>query len=150
MGWTQDDIERPFVGIASAGNDSAPCNTTLNAQADICRAGVEKAGGMPRRFNTITVTDGIAMGHQGMKSSLVSREVIADSVELSVRGHCYDALVTFAGCDKSLPGLMMAMLRLHVPSTFVHGGSILPGNFNGVVFTVFELFDAIAKPAPGG
>src|SRR3546814_12832038 len=101
MGLTQDDIERPFVGIASAGNDSAPCNTTLNAQADICRAGVEKAGGMPRRFNTITVTDGIAMGHQGMKSSLVSREVIADSVELSVRGHCYDALVTFLGGDKT-------------------------------------------------
>jgi dihydroxy-acid dehydratase len=82
---------------------------------------------MPRRFNTITVTDGIAMGHQGMKSSLVSREVIADSVELSVRGHCYDALVGFAGCDKSLPGMMMAMLRLNVPSIFVYGGSILPG-----------------------
>src|SRR3546814_2575887 len=109
MGLTQDDIERPFVGIASAGNDSAPCNTTLDAQADICRAGVEKAGGMPRRFNTITVTDGIAMGHQGMKSSLVSREVIADSVELSVRGHCYDALVTFARSEEHTSELQSLM-----------------------------------------
>ncbi|HEY9579003.1 MAG TPA: dihydroxy-acid dehydratase [Rhizorhapis sp.] len=149
MGLTQDDIERPFVGIASAGNDSAPCNTTLNAQADICRAGVEKAGGMPRRFNTITVTDGIAMGHQGMKSSLVSREVIADSVELSVRGHCYDALVTFAGCDKSLPGMMMAMLRLNVPSIFVYGGSILPGRFHDKDVTVVDVFEAVGQHAAG-
>jgi dihydroxyacid dehydratase/phosphogluconate dehydratase len=103
MGLSEEEISRPFVAVASAGNDSAPCNTTLDMQADACRIGVEQGGGMPRRFNTITVTDGIAMGHQGMKSSLVSREVIADSVELSVRGHCYDALVTFAGCDKSCP-----------------------------------------------
>src|SRR6218665_3680977 len=129
MGLTEEEIARPFVGIASAGNDSAPCNTTLDQQADWCRQGVNKAGGMPRRFNTITVTDGIAMGHQGMKSSLVSREVIADSVELSVRGHCYDALVTFAGCDKSLPGMMMAMVRLNIPSVFMYGGSILPGKY---------------------
>ena len=127
MGMTEEEIARPFVGVVSAGNDSAPCNTTLDFQADICREGVIEGGGTPRRFNTITVTDGIAMGHQGMRSSLVSREVIADSVELSVRGHCYDALVTFAGCDKSLPGMMMAMLRLNVPSIFVYGGSILPG-----------------------
>ena len=149
MGLTEQDIARPFVAIASAGNDSAPCNTTLDAQADICRAGVEKGGGMPRRFNTITVTDGIAMGHQGMKSSLVSREVIADSVELSVRGHCYDALVTFAGCDKSLPGMMMAMLRLNVPSIFVYGGSILPGNFHGKDVTVVDVFEAVGQHAAG-
>ncbi len=149
MGLMEEEIARPFVGIASAGNDSAPCNTTLDAQADIARAGVEMGGGMPRRFNTITVTDGIAMGHQGMKSSLVSREVIADSVELSVRGHCYDALVGFAGCDKSLPGMMMAMLRLNVPSIFVYGGSILPGRFENRDVTVVDVFEVVGKYAAG-
>ncbi len=149
MGLTEEDIAKPFVGIVSAGNDSAPCNTTLNLQADIAREGVEEAGGMPRRFNTITVTDGIAMGHQGMKSSLVSREVIADSIELSVRGHCYDALVGFAGCDKSLPGMMMAMLRLNVPSVFVYGGSILPGRFHDKDVTVVDVFEAVGQHAAG-
>lgn len=149
MGLTEEEIGRPFVGIASAGNDSAPCNTTLDAQADVCREGVNEAGGMPRRFNTITVTDGIAMGHQGMKASLVSREVIADSVELSMRGHCYDALVGFAGCDKSLPGMMMSMLRLNVPSIFVYGGSILPGHFHGKDVTVKDVFEVVGKYAAG-
>ncbi|WBY15887.1 dihydroxy-acid dehydratase [Erythrobacteraceae bacterium WH01K] len=149
MGLTEEEIARPFVGVASAGNDSAPCNTTLDAQADVCRTGVEQGGGMPRRFNTITVTDGIAMGHQGMKSSLVSREVIADSVELSVRGHCYDALVGFAGCDKSLPGMMMSMLRLNVPSIFVYGGSILPGTYRGEDVTVVDVFEAVGQHAAG-
>lgn len=149
MGLTEEEIARPFVGIASAGNDSAPCNTTLDHQADIARVGVEVGGGMPRRFNTITVTDGIAMGHQGMKSSLVSREVIADSVELSVRGHCYDALVGFAGCDKSLPGMMMAMLRLNVPSIFVYGGSILPGRYQDRDVTVVDVFEVVGKYAAG-
>ena len=149
MGLTEEEIARPFVAIASAGNDSAPCNTTLDLQADICREGVEEGGGMPRRFNTITVTDGIAMGHQGMKASLVSREVIADSVELSVRGHCYDALVGFAGCDKSLPGMMMAMLRLNVPSVFVYGGSILPGRFHEKDVTVLDVFEAVGQHAAG-
>lgn len=149
MGLTEEEIARPFVGVVSAGNDSAPCNTTLDYQADIARVGVEVGGGMPRRFNTITVTDGIAMGHQGMKSSLVSREVIADSVELSVRGHCYDALVTFAGCDKSLPGMMMAMLRLNVPSIFVYGGSILPGRYQDRDVTVVDVFEVVGKYAAG-
>ena len=149
MGMTEEQINRPFVAVASAGNDSAPCNTTLDFQADICRQGVEEGGGTPRRFNTITVTDGIAMGHQGMKSSLVSREVIADSVELSVRGHCYDALVTFAGCDKSLPGMMMAMLRLNIPSIFVYGGSILPGRYQGRDVTVVDVFEAVGQHAAG-
>ncbi len=147
MGLSEEEIARPFVALASAGNDSAPCNTTLDAQADAARRGVEQGGGMPRRFNTITVTDGIAMGHQGMKSSLVSREVIADSVELSVRGHCYDALVGFAGCDKSLPGMMMAMLRLNVPSIFVYGGSILPGRYQGRDVTVVDVFEVVGKYA---
>jgi dihydroxy-acid dehydratase len=149
MGLTEEEIARPFVGLASAGNDSAPCNTTLDAQADAARRGVEQGGGMPRRFNTITVTDGIAMGHQGMKASLVSREVIADSVELSVRGHCYDALVGFAGCDKSLPGMMMAMLRLNVPSIFVYGGSILPGRFQDRDVTVVDVFEVVGRYAAG-
>ena len=149
MGLTEEEIARPFVGVVSAGNDSAPCNTTLDTQADWCRRGVDEAGGMPRRFNTITVTDGIAMGHQGMKSSLVSREVIADSVELSVRGHCYDALVTFAGCDKSLPGMMMAMLRLNVPSIFVYGGSILPGRYQDRDLTVIDVFEVVGRYAAG-
>lgn len=149
MGLDADDIAKPFVALASAGNDSAPCNTTLDAQADAARTGVIAGGGMPRRFNTITVTDGIAMGHQGMKSSLVSREVIADSVELSVRGHCYDALVGFAGCDKSLPGMMMAMLRLNIPSIFVYGGSILPGRFEDRDVTVVDVFEAVGQYAAG-
>ena len=149
MGMTEEEIARPFVGIVSAGNDSAPCNTTLDFQANICRDGVIQGGGTPRRFNTITVTDGIAMGHQGMKSSLVSREVIADSIELSVRGHCYDAIVGFAGCDKSLPGMMMAMLRLNVPSIFVYGGSILPGRYQNRDLTVQDVFEAVGRFSAG-
>lgn len=149
MGIQEEDIAKPFVALASAGNNSAPCNTTLDAQADAAQGGVIRGGGMPRRFNTITVTDGIAMGHQGMKASLVSREVIADSVELSVRGHCYDALVGFAGCDKSLPGMMMAMLRLNVPSIFVYGGSILPGRHHGRDVTVVDVFEAVGQHAAG-
>jgi dihydroxy-acid dehydratase len=149
MGIAEEDIAKPFVALASAGNNSAPCNTTLDAQADAAQGGVIQGGGMPRRFNTITVTDGIAMGHQGMKSSLVSREVIADSVELSVRGHCYDALVGFAGCDKSLPGMMMAMLRLDVPSVFVYGGSILPGRYHDRDVTVVDVFEVVGKYAAG-
>jgi dihydroxy-acid dehydratase len=149
MGLDEEQIARPFVALASAGNNSAPCNTTLDAQADAAQAGVIQGGGMPRRFNTITVTDGIAMGHQGMKASLVSREVIADSVELSVRGHCYDALVGFAGCDKSLPGMMMAMLRLNVPSVFVYGGSILPGRYQERDVTVVDVFEIVGKYAAG-
>ncbi len=149
MGLTEEEIARPFVGVVSAGNDSAPCNTTLDHQADVARKGVEAGGGLPRRFNTITVTDGIAMGHQGMKSSLASREVIADSIELSVRGHCYDALVGFAGCDKSLPGMMMAMLRLNVPSIFVYGGSILPGRFRDKDVTVKDVFEIVGQYAAG-
>ncbi|WP_288938592.1 dihydroxy-acid dehydratase [uncultured Sphingomonas sp.] len=150
MGIPEEDIAKPFVALASAGNNSAPCNTTLDAQADAAQSGVVQGGGLPRRFNTITVTDGIAMGHQGMKASLVSREVIADSVELSVRGHCYDALVGFAGCDKSLPGMMMAMLRLNIPSIFVYGGSILPGRFRDRDVTVVDVFEVVGKYAAGG
>ena len=149
MGLTEDEINQPFVGVATCWNEAAPCNIALNRQAQSVKRGVTEAGGTPREFTTITVTDGIAMGHQGMKSSLVSREVIADSVELTMRGHCYDALVGLAGCDKSLPGMMMAMLRLNVPSVFMYGGSILPGRFKGKDVTVVDVFEAVGRHASG-
>ena len=149
MGLTEDEINQPFVGVATCWNEAAPCNIALSRQAQSVKRGVNEAGGTPREFTTITVTDGIAMGHQGMKSSLVSREVIADSVELTVRGHCYDALVGLAGCDKSLPGMMMAMLRLNVPSVFMYGGSILPGRFKDRDVTVVDVFEAVGRHAAG-
>jgi dihydroxy-acid dehydratase len=149
MGLTEDQIAAPFVGVATCWNEAAPCNIALSRQAQSVKKGVDEAGGTPREFTTITVTDGIAMGHQGMKSSLVSRDVIADSVELTIRGHGYDALVGLAGCDKSLPGMMMAMLRLNVPSVFMYGGSILPGRFKGRDVTVVDVFEAVGQHAAG-
>ena len=149
MGLTREQIHQPLVGVASCWNEAAPCNIALMRQAQAVKKGVAAAKGTPREFCTITVTDGIAMGHQGMKSSLVSREVIADSVELTMRGHCYDALVGLAGCDKSLPGMMMAMLRLNVPSIFIYGGSILPGSFRGQPVTVQDLFEAVGQHSVG-
>ena len=149
MGLGQEEIDQPFVGVATCWNEAAPCNIALSRQAQSVKRGVSEANGTPREFTTITVTDGIAMGHQGMKSSLVSREVIADSVELTVRGHGYDALVGLAGCDKSLPGMMMAMLRLNVPSVFMYGGSILPGHFKGRDVSVVDVFEAVGQHAAG-
>lgn len=143
MGVTEAQLKQPIVGVCTTWNEAAPCNISLSRQAQAAKKGVAAAGGTPREFTTITVTDGIAMGHAGMKASLVSREVIADSVELTMRGHCYDALVGFAGCDKSLPGLMMAMLRLNVPSVFMYGGSILPGRFKGHDVTIVDVFEAV-------
>ena len=149
MGLKKKDIEKPFIGVATTWNEAAPCNITLSRQAQSVKKGVKTAGGTPREFTTITVTDGIAMGHAGMKSSLISREVIADSVELTMRGHCYDALVGLAGCDKSLPGLMMVMVRLNVPSVFIYGGSILPGSFKGKDVTIADVFEGIGKHSTG-
>ena len=149
MGMTEEEINQPLVGVVSTWNEAAPCNITLDRQAQAAKKGVAEHSGTPREFTTITVTDGIAMGHQGMKSSLVSREVIADSIELTVRGHCYDALVGLAGCDKSLPGVMMAMARLDVPSVFMYGGSILPGRFKGRDVTVQDVFEAVGAHASG-
>src|SRR5512147_319074 len=149
MGLTEEEIHQPFVGVATCWNEAAPCNISLMRQAQAAKKGVAAAGGTPREFCTITVTDGIAMGHQGMKASLPSREVIADSVELTMRGHCYDALVGMAGCDKSLPGMMMAMCRLNVPSIFIYGGSILPGSFKGRPVTVQDLFEAVGQYSVG-
>jgi len=145
MGLTETEIHQPFVGVASCWNEAAPCNIALMRQAQAAKKGVKEAGGTPREFCTITVTDGIAMGHEGMKSSLVSREVIADSVELTMRGHCYDGLVGIAGCDKSLPGMMMSMLRLNVPSVFLYGGSIMPGKFKGKDVTVVDIFEGVGQ-----
>ena len=149
MGLTEEEIDQPFVGVATCWNEAAPCNIALSRQAQSVKKGVAETGGTPREFTTITVTDGIAMGHQGMKSSLVSRDLIADSVELTMRGHCYDALVGLAGCDKSLPGMMMAMLRLNVPSVFMYGGSILPGRFKGRDVTVVDVFEAVGMHSAG-
>ncbi len=149
MGLTAEEIAAPFIGVATCWNEAAPCNIALARQAQAAKSGVRAAGGTPREFTTITVTDGIAMGHQGMKASLVSREVIADSVELTMRGHGYDALVGLAGCDKSLPGMMMAMLRLNVPSVFLYGGSILPGRFRDRDVTVLDVFEAVGQHAAG-
>jgi dihydroxy-acid dehydratase len=149
MGLTSQQIQQPFVGVATCWNEAAPCNIALMRQAQAVKKGVAAASGTPREFCTITVTDGIAMGHQGMKSSLVSREVIADSVELTIRGHSYDALVGIAGCDKSLPGMMMSMLRLNVPSIFIYGGSILPGSFRGQPVTIQDVFEAVGRHSVG-
>ncbi len=149
MGETEKDVAKPFVGVVSTWNEAAPCNIALMRQAQSVKKGVRSNGGTPREFCTITVTDGIAMGHEGMKSSLISREVIADSAELTVRGHCYDALVGIAGCDKSLPGLMMSMVRLNVPSVFIYGGSILPGKYKGKDVTVVDVFEAVGKHSSG-
>ncbi|MEY4697329.1 MAG: dihydroxy-acid dehydratase [Pseudomonadota bacterium] len=149
MGLTEEEIHRPWVGVASCWNEAAPCNITLNRQAQTVKQGVKAAGGTPREFTTITVTDGIAMGHEGMRSSLASRDAIADTVELTMRGHCYDALVGLAGCDKSLPGMMMAMVRLNVPSVFIYGGSILPGRLHGQDVTVQDVFEAVGKHQAG-
>lgn len=149
MGLTEEEIAQPFVGVATCWNEAAPCNIALNRQALSVKKGVAASGATPRQFTTITVTDGIAMGHEGMRSSLPSREVIADSVELTMRGHCYDALVGLAGCDKSLPGMMMVMLRLNVPSVFMYGGSILPGKFRGKDVTIIDVFEGVGKHATG-
>ena len=149
MGMSKEEIAQPFVGVATCWNEAAPCNISLNRQAQAVKLGVKSAAGTPREFTTITVTDGIAMGHEGMRSSLASREAIADTVELTMRGHCYDAIVGLAGCDKSLPGMMMAMVRLNTPSVFIYGGSILPGRLDGKDVTVQDVFEAVGQHQAG-
>src|SRR5256884_4679793 len=145
MGLSEEQINQPLVGVATTWNEAAPCNIALARQAQAAKKGVAAAHGTPREFTTITVTDGIAMGHAGMKASLISREIIADSVELTMRGHCYDALVGLAGCDKSVPGMMMAMVRLNVPSVFMYGGSIMPGRFRGKDVTIGDVYEWVGK-----
>ncbi|MCI4665538.1 MAG: dihydroxy-acid dehydratase [Neomegalonema sp.] len=149
MGLTDEEIHRPLVGVATCWNEAAPCNIALSRQAQAAKMGVKEAHGTPREFTTITVTDGIAMGHEGMRSSLTSRDWIADTVELTMRGHSYDALVGLAGCDKSLPGMMMAMVRLNTPSVFIYGGSILPGKYEGEDVTIVDVFEGVGKHQSG-
>jgi len=143
MGLTDEDLSKSFIGVCHTGNEATPCNIHLGRLAQKAKEGVKDAGATPREFSTIAVSDGIAMGHEGMKSSLVSREVIADSIELMVRAHQYDALVGIAGCDKSLPGTMMAMTRLNLPSVFVYGGTIMPGILDGKELTVVDVYEAV-------
>jgi len=145
MGLSDDDLSKPFVGVCHTGNEATPCNIHLPGLAQKAKDGVKDAGATPREFSTIAVSDGIAMGHEGMKSSLISREVIADSIELMVRAHQYDALVGIAGCDKSLPGTMMAMARLNIPSVFVYGGTIMPGMLDGKELTVVDVYEAVGS-----
>jgi len=145
MGLTDNDLAKPFVGVCHTGNEATPCNIHLPGLAQKAKDGVKAGGATPREFSTIAVSDGIAMGHEGMKSSLVSREVIADSIELMVRAHQYDALVGIAGCDKSLPGTMMAMARLNIPSVFVYGGTIMPGILDGKELTVVDVYEAVGS-----
>ena len=145
MGLTDNDLAKPFVGVCHTGNEATPCNIHLPGLAQKAKDGVKASGATPREFSTIAVSDGIAMGHEGMKSSLVSREVIADSIELMVRAHQYDALVGIAGCDKSLPGTMMAMARLNIPSVFVYGGTIMPGMLDGKELTVVDVYEAVGS-----
>ena len=145
MGLTDDDLSKPFIGVCHTGNEATPCNIHLPKLAEKAKYAVTESGATPREFSTIAVSDGIAMGHEGMKSSLVSREVIADSIELMVRAHQYDALVGIAGCDKSLPGTMMAMARLNIPSVFVYGGTIMPGMLDGKELTVVDVYEAVGS-----
>ncbi|HKZ61532.1 MAG TPA: dihydroxy-acid dehydratase [Nitrososphaera sp.] len=143
MGLTNEDLARPLIGVSSTCNEATPCNIHLGQLAQSAKRGVKDAGCTPREFTTIAVSDGIAMGHEGMKASLVSREVIADSIEVMVRAHQYDGIVGISGCDKSLPGTLMGMGRLNLPSIFVYGGTIMPGVWNGKQVTVQDVYEAV-------
>src|SRR5690606_20091454 len=149
IGMTDADWDKPQVGICSSWNEVTPCNLPLRRLAERSAEGVRAGGGYPIQFNTIAVSDGISMGHEGTRASLVSREVIADSVETVMHAERLDAMVTFAGCDKSLPGMLMAAARLNVPSVFVYGGSILPGHHNGRTLDITSVFEAVGAHAAG-
>ncbi len=149
MGLTGDDLQRPMVGIANTFNDVTPCNLSLQRLTRKVKEGVRMGGGTPFEFGSIAVSDAIAMGHQGMKASLISREIIADSIELMTRAECFDGIVTLAGCDKSLPGSMMAMARLNIPSIFIYGGTILPGDFHLRPVTIQDVFEAVGAHSTG-
>lgn len=149
MGFGDTDFEKPLIGVATTWNEVTPCNITLRDQAAFAKTGIEEAGGKAREFTTIAVSDGIAMGHQGMKASLISREVIADSIELVLHGHQYDAWLGIGGCDKTLPGIMMTMARLNLPSLFLYGGTIMPGNLNGKDLTVQDVYEAVGAHSAG-
>ena len=143
MGLTDEDLNRPIIGVSSTCNEATPCNIHLGQLAQSAKRGVSDSGCTPREFTTIAVSDGIAMGHEGMKASLVSREIIADSIEVMMRAHGYDGLVGISGCDKSLPGTLMGMARLNLPSIFAYGGTIMPGEWNGKQVTVQDVYEAV-------
>jgi dihydroxy-acid dehydratase len=149
VGFTDDDLARPLVGVANTWIEVMPCNSHLRRLAEKVKAGIRAAGGTPIEYNTIAVSDGISMGTEGMKASLISREVIADSIELVARGHLFDAVVALSGCDKTIPGTVMALARLNLPSLMLYGGSIMPGRFQGHDVTIQDVFEAVGKHAAG-
>src|SRR5436309_15852074 len=149
MGLTNEDLDRPLVGLSSTCNEATPCNIHLCKLAQGAKKGVKDSGCTPREFTAIAVSDGIAMGHEGMKASLVSREIIADSIEVMVRAHQYDAVVGLSGCDKSLPGTLMGMARLNLPAIFVYGGTIMPGDWNGKPVTIQDVYEAVGSYETG-
>src|SRR5881296_3713151 len=149
IGFSEQDLARPIIGIANTWTETMPCNFSLRRLAEQVKHGVREAGGTPMEFNTIAISDGITMGTEGMKTSLISREVIADSIELLVRGHMFDGVVALVACDKTIPGAAMAMLRLNVPGVILYGGSILPGKHNGHDISIQDVFEAVGANARG-
>ncbi|HRA96729.1 MAG TPA: dihydroxy-acid dehydratase, partial [Nitrospira sp.] len=149
VGFTDADLERPLIGVANTWIEVMPCNYHLRRLSERVKAGIRAAGGTPIEYNTIAVSDGISMGTEGMKASLISREVIADSIELVARGHLFDGVVALSGCDKTIPGTVMALCRLNVPSLMIYGGSIMPGQFQGHDVTIQDVFEAVGKHASG-
>ena len=149
MGLTQEDLEKPFISLANLASDVTPCNVHLDRLTNAAKEGVREAGGVPFEFGTITISDGISMGTEGMKASLVSREVIADSIEVVTFGERMDGLITVAGCDKNMPGCMMAIARLNIPSIFIYGGTIMPGQFQGRDVNIQDVFEAVGAYAKG-
>src|SRR5438445_6643901 len=149
IGFTDDDLARPIIGVANTWIETMPCNFHLRTLAARVKEGIRAAGGTPMEFNTIAISDGVTMGTEGMKASLVSREVIADSIELVGRGHMFDAVVALVGCDKTMPGAAMALIRLNVPGIVLYGGSIAPGHFKGKDVTVGDVYEAIGANAAG-
>ena len=143
MGLKDQDLEKPLVGVSSTCNEATPCNIHLGKLAQYAKDGIKESGCTPREFTCIAVSDGIAMGHEGMKASLVSREIIADSIEVMMMAHQYDAIVGISGCDKSLPGSLMGMARLNLPAIFVYGGTIMPGNWDGRQVTIQDVYEAV-------
>src|SRR5437899_158620 len=149
IGFTDDDLKKPIIGIANTWTETMPCNYNLRELAVKVKEGVREAGGTPMEFNTIAISDGITMGTEGMKASLVSREVIADSIELVARGHMFDGIVALVACDKTIPGAAMALLRLNVPGVILYGGTILPGKYKGRDITVQDVYEAVGANAAG-
>src|SRR5436309_10325978 len=149
IGFTDEDLAKPIIGVANTWIETMPCNYNLRELAVKVKEGIRAAGGTPMEFNTIAISDGVTMGTEGMKTSLISRELIADSIELMVRGHMFDGIVALVACDKTIPGAAMALLRLNIPGVVLYGGTILPGRHNGRDITIMEVFEAVGANAAG-